>query len=404
MLAVVVRAATAPHHPDASSEVRAGLSAAAACFMFYCTIQLADGELTRPHPVVWRAVHGVTIMYLVTVVFLLALSPEHTDMALALYEPRAGTGPLPGEDQDYTADCSLTLPNVWHKVNDRFFVAHLVGWFVKALILRDWGLMWICSLLFEVMEVSLEHVLPNFAECWWDRWFLDVFGCNFVGAVAGMRLAAWLGAKEYDWSGLKFNKPRSRPQRVAMQFVPKTFPKRYEWRTFSSWRRFGIAGLVVFGVMLGELNGFFLKSALRIPTDSYLNTARVVLMVPAVYASVVELQAFSTARTERVGATAWLVVSLGALEFALAVKQFRLRGSLATDPFSPSKVVSLSWLATLLLFVSFVLAWLVRLPRFVLSLVGRLVPLPFLALLAWDAAKTSPWRSFVVVPSGASSP
>ena len=30
-----------------------------------------------------------------------------------------------------------------------------------------------------------QHLLPNFNECWWDRWLLDVLICNNIGIVAG---------------------------------------------------------------------------------------------------------------------------------------------------------------------------------------------------------------------------
>jgi hypothetical protein len=31
----------------------------------------------------------------------------------------------------------------------------------------------------------LQHLLPNFNECWWDRWLLDVLICNNFGIVTG---------------------------------------------------------------------------------------------------------------------------------------------------------------------------------------------------------------------------
>lgn len=52
---------------------------------------------------------------------------------------------------------------------DIFVVAHAVGWFGKALILRDYWFCWIISIAFELCEYSLEHQLNNFAECWWDH-------------------------------------------------------------------------------------------------------------------------------------------------------------------------------------------------------------------------------------------
>lgn len=52
---------------------------------------------------------------------------------------------------------------------DVFALAHAVGWFCKALILRDYTFCWILSVMFEVMEYSLSHQLNNFDECWWDH-------------------------------------------------------------------------------------------------------------------------------------------------------------------------------------------------------------------------------------------
>ena len=39
----------------------------------------------------------------------------------------------------------------------------------QALIIRDYWLLTVISVLFEVLEYSLEHQLPNFCECWWDH-------------------------------------------------------------------------------------------------------------------------------------------------------------------------------------------------------------------------------------------
>ena len=39
----------------------------------------------------------------------------------------------------------------------------------QTLIIRDWWFCMVISLMFEVMEYTLEHQLPNFSECWWDH-------------------------------------------------------------------------------------------------------------------------------------------------------------------------------------------------------------------------------------------
>jgi Phosphatidyl serine synthase len=38
------------------------------------------------------------------------------------------------------------------------------------------------------MELTFQHMLPNFNECWWDSWILDVALCNFLGMWAGMKV------------------------------------------------------------------------------------------------------------------------------------------------------------------------------------------------------------------------
>lgn len=40
---------------------------------------------------------------------------------------------------------------------------------LQTLMIRDWWTCTIVSVMFEFLEYSLEHQLPNFSECWWDH-------------------------------------------------------------------------------------------------------------------------------------------------------------------------------------------------------------------------------------------
>jgi len=62
----------------------------------------------------------------------------------------------------------LTFTHLQDKM-DGFVPAHLFGWWIKTLILRDYWLTFLLSILFEILEYSLQHQLPNFSECWWDH-------------------------------------------------------------------------------------------------------------------------------------------------------------------------------------------------------------------------------------------
>jgi hypothetical protein len=47
-----------------------------------------------------------------------------------------------------------------------------------------------------------QHMLPNFNECWWDSWILDVALCNAAGEAPGcVKGAEGLGSGQMDWGG-----------------------------------------------------------------------------------------------------------------------------------------------------------------------------------------------------------
>ena len=46
---------------------------------------------------------------------------------------------------------------------------HIWVFLLQMLMIRDYWVCWVISIMFEVLEYSLEHQLPNFAECWWDH-------------------------------------------------------------------------------------------------------------------------------------------------------------------------------------------------------------------------------------------
>ena len=132
--------------------------------------------------------------------------------------------PIP--EKDYGGNCRIydheqpndPYHNLWDKV-DIFIFSHLFGYFCKTLIFRDWWLTTVISVMFEFLEYSLEHQLPNFSECWWDHWILDVIICNGGGTIVGLLTLRYLSLKTYNWRGL-YNIPtyRGKIKRIIAQF------------------------------------------------------------------------------------------------------------------------------------------------------------------------------------------
>ena len=153
-------------------------------YLTYHGLQGSNTHMSRPHPALWRIVRGSFEMYFLFLVFLLFHDRDEV-LKIFMNIDRALGDDL--EEKTYAEDCSISMKAVQEKVFDEFFVAHVLGWFGKALAIRDWRLLWTYSVLFEVCEVTFKHLLRNFNECWWDAIVLDVLVCNLFGMFCGMK-------------------------------------------------------------------------------------------------------------------------------------------------------------------------------------------------------------------------
>ncbi|KAB0390996.1 hypothetical protein E2I00_019897, partial [Balaenoptera physalus] len=169
-----------------------GIVASILVFLCFGVTQAKDGPFSRPHPAYWRFWLCVSVVYELVLIFILFQTVQDGRQFLKYVDPRLGV-PLP--ERDYGGNCLIydadnkTDPfhNVWDKL-DGFVPAHFIGWYLKTLMIRDWWMCTIVSVMFEFLEYSLEHQLPNFSECWWDH----------VSAA----LCVPAGHHTYKWQGL----------------------------------------------------------------------------------------------------------------------------------------------------------------------------------------------------------
>lgn len=52
--------------------------------------------------------------------------------------------------------------------------------------------------------MAFRHLLPNFYECWWDAFLLDVLLCNGLGIWLGMWICRRLEMRNYHWESIKW--------------------------------------------------------------------------------------------------------------------------------------------------------------------------------------------------------
>lgn len=156
-------------------------------------LYLPDGLIKRPNEKIWKFITGLSMFYLMVLVYMAFLTKTETQVVLENFFDSSLGKQLP--EKSYASDCRLYTPehsNKFFNLTDSFFdvfvVAHLVGWFFKVLICRDLPLVLFQSVLFEVLEICLRHLLPNFWECWWDHVILDVLGANLLGIFIGWQI------------------------------------------------------------------------------------------------------------------------------------------------------------------------------------------------------------------------
>lgn len=208
---------------DSTYNSKRGVVAALFFFVTLGMTIMPDGPFVRPHPAIWRLAFAVSILYELLLIYILFQTPNDARQFLKVFDSNLGE-PIP--EKDYGGNCRLydedRPSDPYHNLKDKvdvFIFAHLFGYWCKTLIFRDWWFCTVISVMFEFLEYSLEHQLPNFSECWWDHWILDVIVCNGGGTIIGMYTLRYLSIKTYNWRGL-WNIPtyRGKIKRIMAQF------------------------------------------------------------------------------------------------------------------------------------------------------------------------------------------
>jgi phosphatidylserine synthase 2 len=240
-------------------------------------------------------------------------------------DPQLGQ-PLP--EKDYGGNCRIydaarpddPFHNFWDKM-DGFVLTHFFGWWLKTLILRDWWLCMVISIMFEVLEYTLEHQLPNFSECWWDHWLMDVIICNGCGIYLGMKTLKYLSMKPYHWRGMwSIQSYRGKINRVLRQFTPYVWTE-FDWRPTSSIKRWFSMLLIIAMFLVAELNTFTLKFVLWIPPPHFLCLGRLVFFLFWGAVTMREVfQFLDDPHCKKIGTQTWLVVAVIITEVLITLK------------------------------------------------------------------------------------
>ncbi|CAM9515275.1 unnamed protein product [Discosporangium mesarthrocarpum] len=334
---------------DPDSSTRAALLGVSVLFLVHCFLQCRDTLFVRPHPGVWRVVHGIGWLYLLGIAMLLFHSRAEARRLLSIVFPdlRDYTPPniLPGEVKDL--ECQITPAAVLSQLKEVWFLAHVIGWWGKMCIFRDWGLCWVLAVGFELLELSLGWLVPQFRECWWDSLVIDLGGANVVGMALGLATLRYLESRTFNWNRQPRGVKRSRALRLLARFSPLRWSK-WRWQFLSSFKRMAQMVVLIVVTMMCEVNAFLMLNALDVPKGSSFNCVRLLVMFLVGLLATNEFYEYISNRTcERLGQNVWVILAImQQLEILTWVKFIPQSQLNAPTP----REVRLPWIATLSLF------------------------------------------------------
>uniref|UniRef100_A0A8B9LP87 Phosphatidylserine synthase n=1 Tax=Astyanax mexicanus TaxID=7994 RepID=A0A8B9LP87_ASTMX len=278
--------------------------------------------------------NGLSVLYFLFLVFLIFLNWDQVKIIMYWLDPDLRYATREADVMEYAVNCHVIT---WERILSHFDIfafGHFWGWGMKALLIRSYGLCWTISITWELTELFFMHLLPNFAECWWDQVILDILLCNGGGIWLGMTVCRFLEMRTYHWASIKdIHSTTGKLKRAVLQFTPASWTYVRWFDPKSSFQR--VAGIYLFMIVwqLTELNTFFLKHIFVFQASHPLSWCRILFIGIITAPTVRQYYAYLTdTQCKRVGTQCWVFGAIAFLE-ALACVKF------GQDLFSKTQVV-----------------------------------------------------------------
>ncbi|CAD6187929.1 unnamed protein product [Caenorhabditis auriculariae] len=306
---------------DTKRNVYDGLLSVLMLFIVVSALAFPNGPFIRPHPIVWRIIFGLSVIYMLILQFCLFQTYNDVKSVLSWLDPE-GLSLEKLAEKNYAVNCSDISMEKFLSNVDFFAFAHFTGWAMKALLIRHGVMCWYISICWEVTEMFFTQLLPNFAECWWDALVLDILLCNGLGIWLGLKICHFFEMRNYHWESIKdIDSGRGRFKRVVLQFTPESWSK-WEWSAINDVvRRTFAVYLFVIVWLMTELNTFFLKHIFAIDTQHPVVFWRIILIAFISAPSIKQYYLYATdPLVKRLGMQCWVYGVVTILEAAICVK------------------------------------------------------------------------------------
>lgn len=322
---------------DIKDNIWVGIVCVIFFFLIISVLTFPNGPFTRPHPAVWRMLFGMSVLYLMLLLFLMFQNYKTIMGIFYWFDPELQNFHI-NMDKEYGVNCSDISWTKFYEHLDVFAVAHFLGWTFKGVLIRHAGILWCISLMWEITEVQFAHLLPNFVECWWDALILDVLLCNGLGIWVGLKICKILEMRDYKWIGIRdISTTSGKIKRAVLQFTPESWTCVRWMDPKCSYMRFlAVCQLVIFW-QITELNTFFLKHIFEMPPAHPIVIARLILVGLFTAPSVRQYYIYATDTTcKRMGTQCWVYIAIMSCEAILCIKN-------GTELFSQTQAQKVVW-------------------------------------------------------------
>jgi len=338
---------------SSSAATQAMLMSSLFCLCVYCILNTKDSVHVRPHPAVWRVTHAVALFYLI-ILSAMAVAPlqlGHRLVDLTFPELKVERSAAPEAITDEHLQCELTMEVLYRQLSSVWFTAHVLGWCGKMCVFRSWRICLVYSFLFEMIELSLQWLIPEFQECWWDSVILDFLISNMLGMVLGYFILRLLNQLDYDhlWSkGEIEGVEMTFFSRMLVQFTPLEI-QNYEWNTNHSMAHWFFAHFMIVVPLMLETNSFFIMQAFHIPQNHPFHVVRQLffMLIPAIQ-GIAEAYAYNSGRSVRWGHAMWTMALVTILETYVVIRYWAVALDFNDLP-TPGLGVTVPWGSFLIL-------------------------------------------------------
>jgi phosphatidylserine synthase 2 len=141
-------------------------------------------DMFNPCQRFWRIITNLALIYFCWVIVMINHRPAYGRFLMGYLDERLIDKRNMGT-YVYDDACDFNWPNFRSKL-DHYYLVHLGDWFLSSFVLRDFYMLHIWSIMDEIIELSWQHILPHFGECWWDHIIIDIMLSNTPAIALGM--------------------------------------------------------------------------------------------------------------------------------------------------------------------------------------------------------------------------